>query len=190
MDKAAKKRAKPLDPEKLHDLALRYVARYATTRAKLLRYLGRKLKERGWDGDAAPDIEQLADRFVDLGYIDDAAFAEAKAASLSRAGYGARRVGQALFAAGIGEDDGAGARQLADREAWASATTYARKKRIGPFAAAAADPDRRRKQLQAMLRAGHGFAMARRLVEAAPGENPDWEDDAGRLYGSDEDPSD
>eukprot|EP01035_Chromulina_nebulosa_P043369 gene43369-58742_t len=39
-------------------------------------------------------------------------------------------------------------------------------KRIGPFAEQAADPDRRRKQLQAFIRAGHDFALARTLVFA------------------------
>ena len=36
---------KPLDASRLDELALAYVARFATSRAKLLRYLGRKLRE-------------------------------------------------------------------------------------------------------------------------------------------------
>jgi regulatory protein len=38
----------PLDQAALQELALRYVGKYATTRAKLRAYLGRKLRERGW----------------------------------------------------------------------------------------------------------------------------------------------
>ena len=41
---------KPLDASRLDELALAYVARFATSRAKLLRYLGRKLREAESDG--------------------------------------------------------------------------------------------------------------------------------------------
>ena len=41
----------PLNAAKLEELALGYVGRFATSRAKLLSYLKRKLRERGWDGD-------------------------------------------------------------------------------------------------------------------------------------------
>ena len=44
----------PLTATRLQDLALSYVARFATTRAKLEAYLVRKLRERGWEGDDPP----------------------------------------------------------------------------------------------------------------------------------------
>ena len=71
----------PLDPARLERLALRYVERFATTRAKLRRYLERKLRERGWGADAAPDTAALVERMAALGYVDDAAFAEARVAA-------------------------------------------------------------------------------------------------------------
>ena len=37
---------KPLDAARLDELALAYVARFATSRAKLLRYLARKVRDR------------------------------------------------------------------------------------------------------------------------------------------------
>ena len=43
----------PLDQPALERAALRYVERYATTRAKLVAYLTRKLRERGADGAVA-----------------------------------------------------------------------------------------------------------------------------------------
>ena len=52
-----------------------------------------------------PDPEGLAAKMVSLRYIDDRAYAEAKAASLARRGMGARRVRQALHAARIGAED-------------------------------------------------------------------------------------
>ena len=95
----------PLDEDALRDLALRHVARFATSRGKLLAYLNRKLRERGWAGERPADPQALVDRFADLNYIDDAAYAVMKSASLVRRGYGARRVGEALRAAGIAEED-------------------------------------------------------------------------------------
>src|SRR5690349_24321731 len=93
----------PLDAQGLEQTALFYAGRYATTRAKLAAYLGRKLKERGWSGEGAPPVERLVDRFAQLGYVDDRAFASARSAALLRRGYGPRRVREALRGAGLGE---------------------------------------------------------------------------------------
>lgn len=163
----------PLDAPALERLALRYVERFATTRGKLAAYLGRKLRERGCDGPA-PDVAALADRFARLGYVDDRGYAEGKAAAMVRRGYGARRVAATLDAARVSADDAAPALDHAREAALASALALARRRRIGPFAAAAvADPRERERQLAVLLRAGHGLALARRIVESAPGEMPD-----------------
>ena len=164
---------KPIDAETLERLALHYVGKYATTRAKLGDYLRRKLRERGWAGEGIFDVTALAERFAELGYIDDRAFAEARAEALGRRGYGIRRVSHALTMAGIEEADAAPVRTAAGERGWESALAYARRKRIGPFALALPDPAKRDKLLSAMIRAGHPFDHARRLVSALPGEIPD-----------------
>jgi regulatory protein len=165
----------PLDTASLERLALRYVERFATTRGKLAAYLARKVRERGWDGPVA-DPAALAERMAALGYVDDRAFAEARASAMARRGLGARRVAQDFRAAGIGEDDAAElAPAIADR-AMATALAFARRRRIGPYGDPAGELplDRavRDKQLAAMMRAGHGFDLARRIVAMAPGEVP------------------
>jgi regulatory protein len=167
----------PLDAEALEQAALSYAGRYATTRAKLASHLGRKLRERGWSGEGEPPVAALVERMARLGYVDDRAFASARASALSRRGYGARRVGAALRAAGIGEEDGAEARELAERAAWEAALHFARRRRIGPFAETEADRPAREKALGAMLRAGHPLGIARRLVAARPGEVPQADGD-------------
>ncbi|WP_294274725.1 RecX family transcriptional regulator [uncultured Sphingomonas sp.] len=159
----------------LENLALRYVERFATTEGKLVDYLTRKLRERGWAGEGPPDVRGLAARMVALGYIDDRAYAEAKAASLARRGLGARRVAQALHAARVGaEDHEAIAPQVAEA-AHAAALAFARRRRIGPFGEGEVDRAVREKQLAAMLRAGHAMDLSRRIVSAAPGETADEE---------------
>ena len=145
-----------------------YVGRFATTRAKLAQYLRRKLFEKGWDAPRPPDIETLVERLSKLGYVDDAAFAVGKARSLGQRGYGERRVDMALRQAGVGEDDAALAKAMASEGAVSSAVRYAQRRRIGPFAPEAVDTKGRARALANMVRAGHGFDLARRLVDLPP----------------------
>jgi regulatory protein len=166
----------PLNEGKLNELALRYVGRFATTRAKLRSYLLRKIRERGWDGPREPEVVRIADRFAEQGYVDDAAYALAKSEALTGRGYGKRRVLERLRAAGVEEDDGAKAREHADAEAVAAALRFARRRRIGPFAAQACrDPKEREKALATMIRAGHSFGLARAILALAPGADIDAE---------------
>lgn len=161
-----RRQPKPLDTPRLEELALAYVARFATSAAKLERYLQRKLRERGWDGEREPDLLPLIARYVELGYVDDAAYARAKSGSLLRRGYGPRRVTQALGEAGIGEDirEATRAGEGAERR---SALAMARKRRLGPFGAQKLDRELREKQIAVMLRAGHPLDSAREMVDAS-----------------------
>jgi regulatory protein len=163
----------PLDDEALEQRALAYAGRYATTRARLADYLHRKIRERGWAGSGEPPVAALVDRMAALGYVDDRAFAVARASALTRRGYGARRVREVLRAAGIGEDDRAEADDATLGSAWEAALRFAERRRIGPFAAAEPDRAAREKAMAAMLRAGHCAELARRLIRARPGQIPE-----------------
>jgi len=163
----------PLDAKALEQAALSYAGRYATTRAKLAAYLERKLRERGWEGAGAPPVGHLVERMAGLGYVDDRAFASARAAALSRRGYGERRIGAALRGAGIAEEDAVEAREIASAAAWDAALRFAQRRRIGPFAGGETDRPAREKALASMLRAGHPMQIARRFVAARPGEIPE-----------------
>jgi len=163
----------PLDEAKLHELALRYVGRFATSRAKFRYYLQRKLKERGWSGSVEPDPDRLVERFAGLGYIDDREFALAKARSLSARGYGRDRLRQALAVAGIGRDEATEAQAIADSGAVDSALRFARRKRFGPFSAQKAESRERERAVASMVRAGHDFALARAIIDLDPGEPDD-----------------
>lgn len=164
----ARKPPRPLDPARLEELAVAYVGRFATTRARLAQYLRRKLREKGWEAPRPPEIEALVERLARLGYVDDAAFALAKARSLGQRGYGERRVDQALRQAGVDDDDGAPAKALATTGATAAAIRYAQRRRLGPFAPEPTDRKQRDRALSAMIRAGHNFDLARRLIDLPP----------------------
>ncbi len=175
---------KPLDQAALEELALAYVARFATSAGRLAAYCRRKLRERGHfgadDGAAPPDVTALVARFVAKGFVDDVGFARTKADALLRRGYGGRRVGETLRADGIDEQTctAVAPDELAGREA---AAAYARRRRFGPFAREPRPDDRRdhEKQLAALLRAGHEARHARHVLAARSiTEVEDWIADA------------
>ncbi len=155
---------RPLDRERLNELALAYLARFATSAAKLEAYLRRKLRERGWEGEGEPPVAALIERCVAAGYVDDALYARSKAGSMRRRGYGARRVDQSLTAAGIAADlrEDVQATITEERQA---AVVLARKRRLGPFGPVPADRAAREKQIAVLLRAGHRLDIARRVIE-------------------------
>jgi regulatory protein len=159
----------PLDHKSLEEMALRYVSRFATTKARLTAYLWRKLRERGWNEPDEPDLDALARKFCELGYVDDAAYALAKSRSLSSRGYGRRRLEQKLRLAGIGEEDSAAAREEAEIGALDAALRYAERRRIGPWSESKFDPRRREKAIAAMVRAGHPLSLAIAISSLAPG---------------------
>lgn len=186
--KSAKKqrKARPLDEVSLKDLALSYVARFSTTGAKLEGYLARKIRERGVaeDEDGRPcqlDVATIVTRLVELGYVDDDAYAHAKSRDLTARGFGARRVDQALWAAGVEEqvrsEHAPG--EAASRHA---AVLLAKKRRFGPYGVQQEEDEspearhkRREKQVAAMLRAGHLYAHAGFIVDAgAQDDIEDW----------------
>jgi regulatory protein len=153
-----------LHAESLRALALRYVERYATTRARLTRYLERKLYERGWDGEGEPPVAQLVEKMAGLGYVDDRQFAEQRAAALTRRGYGGRRIQADLRAAGIDADDAEPALPQDEAKAREAALVFARRKRIGPFAIQPPDEAGKRRAFAAMARAGHSLDIIRQIL--------------------------
>jgi regulatory protein len=167
----------PLDDRTLRELALTYVGRFASTRAKLRSYLARKVRERGWAGTGEPDLADIAERFAALGYIDDAGFALSKAQSLSARGYGKRRLMEQLRGAGVEEQDSAAAREHSQGQAIASALKFAKRRRIGPFADGnSADPKQRQRAIAAMVRAGHSYQLARSIALRPAGSEVDADD--------------
>ncbi|WP_374594404.1 regulatory protein RecX [Sphingosinicella sp.] len=167
----SRKPPRPLDQEALRALALRYVERFATSEGRLAAYLSRKVRERGWAGERAADIEAIVQHFAALRYVDDRTFGEARARGLERRGFGARRIGQDLRAAGLAEDLRG---EITDAiDARGAAMAYARRKRFGPFAREAPDRAVRQKQFAAMLRAGHDARIAAEILDMRDVE-PDY----------------
>jgi regulatory protein len=165
---------RPLGAARLDELALAYVARFATSRAKLTRYLARKVRESEWmdDVDAMTACEAVADRMERLRYLDDRQYAAMRAGAMTRRGLGVRRVKAQLYVDGIAEADSSEAIEAAEGAATSAAIDFARRRRFGPFAAGAIeDPKLRERQIAAFLRAGHSMAIARRILAVPPGDD-------------------
>lgn len=164
---------RPLGAARLDELALAYVARFATSRAKLTRYLSRKIRESEWadEVDAVAACEAVADRMERLQFLDDRQYAVMRAGAMTRRGLGARRVKAQLHVDGIAAADSGEAIETAEASAEASAVGFARRRRFGPFATRPADdPKLRERQIAAFLRAGHSMTLARRILAIAPGD--------------------
>jgi regulatory protein len=164
---------RPLDQPALERLALHYVGRFGTTRARLHAYLARKVKERGWSSESGPAIDPIVEHMVRLGYVDDAAFAVARAAAMQRRGYGQRRISQALAAAGITADEREKITESGAERALAAALRFAQRRKLGPYALEKADKAARERAFAAMVRAGHPIDIVRTVIDAEPGDVPD-----------------
>lgn len=163
----------PPDEARLHEAALTHIARYATTRAGLLRVLDRRI-DRWARATEEPDMAAIAaarraaravvDRLAALGAVNDAAFAESRARSLTRAGKSRQAIAAHLAARGVAAET---TREATARDAetdLAAALAWAKRRRIGPFRPAEADADARRKELGVLARAGFDRDIALRAL--------------------------
>jgi regulatory protein len=173
------------DSARLHDLALAHLARYAATETGLLRVLLRAIDRwargavaAGGDEDQASAAaalsrvaaQEVVRRLAAAGAVDDAAFAATRAARLQRTGHSRRAVGAHLAARGVAAEI-ARATLPEDPEAeLGAALLLARRRRIGPFRLAPADPVGRVREIGILARAGFAQDVARRTLAMSPEE--------------------
>ena len=161
--------------ESLHEAALNYLARYAATEAALSRVLNRRiarwLGERLRDGDdeeaagaqaaaARAAVRGVVSRLASSGAVDDAAFAGARARSLSRAGRSQRAIAAHLAQRGVAQELAAGALPDDPENELAAALIHARRRRAGPFGADESSPEAMRRALASFARAGFSQSVA------------------------------
>ena len=183
--------ARAMSPDPLPDeaalraAALAHVARYATTRAGLLRVLHRRIDRAAAalppDADHADTraaiaaaraaaraaAARVADALVEKAIIDDAAFATRRAAAALRTGRSPAAARAALRAKGVAALLADVATEASPEAVFAAALILARKRRLGPFAPptdAPDDPAALRRRLAAFARAGFSAATARDVL--------------------------
>lgn len=133
-------------------------------RETLVRRAKRRLCVTALEAETVQMIEAALDALVEVGLIDDARFAEARAVSLKSKGFSKRRIGLGLKVKGIS----AALTEVAqvDVDDLAQARRFAERKRLGRWRTRGDDPATYRdKDLRAMARAGFGYAIAAKALD-------------------------
>lgn len=166
---------KPVTPELLEKAALYYLERYASSAENLRRVLMRRVDRwsRIGGGDrkqGAGWVDALIRRYVDAKLVDDRAYAQALSSSLRRRGASSRKIKLKLRQKGVDADtadaaldETGGAGGEADLSA---AIALARKRRLGPFGKTAGRKERRMREMAALARAGFGYDIVRKVIDA------------------------
>lgn len=183
-------RRQPRKPRKLtRDYLVRaaatYLGRYESTERNLRRILQRKARVRleahnateELRRDCAGWIEEIVEKAVAVGGVDERRYAEAMARRLQRRGLSHRAAWAKLREKGVSNElaqELLGATAQPDDEL-ASASAYARRRGLGPYRHdPAVRSERRERDLGALSRAGFGIDVALRVLDAAdPDELPD-----------------
>jgi regulatory protein len=184
--KFEKRVAPPLDAQKLADLAYWYTGKYAVSQTKARQYLAQKLKMRGWagpeegEGSADAVLTDVLARLIEYGAVNDQLVANSAVASARRKGLAGMRIKAALSTKQVtaaaaesalampDESDGpADEDAYEDIPGFAAADRFARRKRLGAYRTAPFSPERRKKEVNALIRAGHSFALAALVVDSS-----------------------
>lgn len=184
--KASSKKSREKRPPKkitesyLHNSGLYYLERFAASKNHFKTVMLRKVKrscmhhkDQSYE-DCALIVEALADKFEELGLIDDNAYLRGMVTSLRRRGLSARAITTRLQHKGI---DGAKTKlaleshdrdncDIPDEADLLAALTYCRKKKIGPFVVKPKnDENIEQKWLASIGRQGFSYDIARRVLE-------------------------
>lgn len=182
----------------LRDAALVYLSRFSATEQSLRRVLERKVmrwahrastqseacESENVSGHVAllmQDVSEIVREMVHLKAVDDEAFARARIRTLRRSGRSNRAVRAHLAAKGVAEAVLEPAlREEADQEGmdaeFAAALTFARKRRVGPFALEENEEKDRKHMARVMgafARAGFSRDICLRILETSPEEADD-----------------
>ncbi|MEC8028164.1 MAG: RecX family transcriptional regulator [Pseudomonadota bacterium] len=176
--KPPRKRRQPrkVTRQSLHNAALHYLERYASSADNLRRVLMRRVRRSALVHDTDPEegarlIDELVTRFEAAGLLDDRAYAAARVTSLRRRGASSRAIAMGLRQKGVAAPDIAAA--LAEHEAevenedleFIAACRLAQRRRLGPFRPPDKVGDFRQRDLAALARAGFAYDIARRVID-------------------------
>jgi regulatory protein len=174
----------PPDAAALHEAALNYLARYASTEAGLRRVLERRVdrwariaSSAGAERDivatqaaaARSVVRDVVARLVAAAAVNDVMFAQSRSRSLLRAGRSRRAVVAHLAAKGVDSDAARAAISDDSETELAAALVLARRRRIGPFRRSGQlEPSERQRELAILARAGFPQDVATRALGMDP----------------------
>jgi regulatory protein len=164
-----KKAPKKITENYLHNSGLHYLQRFATGTENFRRVMLRKVErscrhhpEQNREA-CAQLVEALIEKFSQAGLLDDKSYTNAAVASLRRRGESSRAIAARLRAKGLPADAVREALDTGDSDDdFHAALRFARRRRLGPFAAGRAKAPE--KQMAAFARAGHGYEIAAKVL--------------------------
>lgn len=165
-------------PTALEKAAFHYLERYASSAENLRRVLMRRVDRAARAGaieraEGGTRVDALIERLRARRLLDDAAYADGRARSLSRKGRSRAGIARTLAMKGVDRDTvDAALAGLADagETDLAAAVRFARRRRLGPFRSTKERAARRERDLAALGRAGFAYEVARLVVDAATPE--------------------
>lgn len=168
-DRSTDRNARPLTEARLRRIAAYHLERWESSREGLRRVLMRRVDRavRAGLGERETLVEAVArivEDHVGLGTVDDRRYAEAAVRRVRARGGSARKVATVLAAKGIDRETAAGALDADETSELDAARAHARRRGLGAWRSGPTDPDRARKDLAAMGRAGFGYDVARRAL--------------------------
>jgi len=161
-------------PERLANIALHHLDRFASSAENLRRVLERRVfkaarhyedldltEAKGW-------IDAIIKRYVDSGLLNDHAYAETRARSLLARGGSTHKIRMKLLEKGLSADAiDFSLEALGDEHAdpeLTAAVMLARRRRLGPYADPAKRAENHDKHLATLARAGFSYDLARRII--------------------------
>lgn len=174
MDKKPVKQPRKISARYLENAALYYLQRYASSEENLRRVLTRKVNRSCRFHGMSPDefypvIDVLITRYAASGLLNDKVFAESKVASLRRRGRSKQAIMANLTMKGLKKDTIQQALDETDDSAEAeliAAVALAKRKKIGAFRKKPAQtPEKKKKDLAVLGRAGFSYDIALRALQ-------------------------
>ena len=166
----------PLDRAGLERHLLWYLERYEGSARRVLDVLRRKIRRAAQAGMVDPVeaegwARELVATAVEGKLVDDARVAESTVRNQRLRGKPTNAIRGALFVRGIPEKT-ASVALAADEEDDATAIVrFARRKGFGPWRRGELTPEREKKELGSMVRAGFSYDYARRVMRATSDED-------------------
>jgi regulatory protein len=177
-DGKPRRKPKPATPERLRKAALSYIDRYATSAANLHEVLMRRVRRSTRLHDTEMEeatrwADDIVADFVARKLVDDRSYAVNRVASLHRSGASRRKIEMSLKIKGVGGADITAAMEALDASnpdaEFTAACRHAQRRRLGPWRRDDR-AERRDRDLAAMARAGFGYRMASRVIDAVDAE--------------------
>ena len=187
-----KKVPRKVTPKSLENAALYYLQRFSSSSENLRRVMMRRVYRSAKHHDTDPEegaeiLDALIKRYNEVGLLDDAQFAKARAGGLNRRGSSARAIRAKLAEKGVAKEViDETLERLKDEDQdpeLSAAVTLARNRRLGPFRVTDDRLEFKEKDMAILARAGFNYSVAQKIIAAETSDELEEEVEKN-MYGS------